>query len=690
MDLFSTPTEPNSERDVQARMVWLAEEIERHNRLYYVHNAPEISDFEYDQLYKELEHLEKAYPHLADPNSPTKRVGGAVTKSFPQASHSVPMLSLDNTYDFDELRDWDRRVREASGLDTPEYVCELKIDGVSISLIYEKGNLVQAITRGDGLQGDVVTENVRTIRTLPLKLPIQKGVPEFLEVRGEIFMPNSRFLKINQKKREELEDQGFSEKEIEEQLFKNPRNAAAGTLKLQNSAEVARRGLDAFLYFIIRPTRFSETHAENLEYLRRWGFKVNEFRQVCRGIQHVIQTIQAWEERRAQLDFETDGVVVKLNQLALWDVLGATAKSPRWAVAFKYKPEVAQTILQGVSFQVGRTGAVTPVAELKPVFLSGTTVKRATLHNEHFILQHDLHVGDTVLVEKGGEIIPKINGVLRALRPPGAAPVRFPKQCPECGSPLVRRPGEAAWYCINESRCRPIILGKLQHFVQKKAMDIHSLGEKTLEALYDAGLVRTPDDLYRLKESDILKLEGFKEQSSANILRGIEESRKQPFERVLFALGIRYVGETVARKLARTFGSVQSLAHADIDTLQAVEDVGPMIAESVYAWFKKPENQKLVENLGAFGLKLKTDVKRPSGNGKLQGKSFVVSGVFSVSRDQIKTLIEEQGGRLLSSVSKNTSYLVAGEKPGPEKVARARALGVPILSEKELQKLLDA
>lgn len=686
-DLFSQPTTP--EDQIKKEMAELAEKIEYHNYRYYVLNDPEISDFEFDQLLKKLEQLEKAYPHLADPNSPTQRVGGAVTKNFEQAEHRVPMLSLDNTYDYGELRDWDRRVRELSGLPEVEYVCELKIDGVSISLIYEKGQLTRAVTRGDGYRGDVVTTNARTIRTLPLKIKSGGTVPELLEVRGEIFMPVTIFRQLNQKKREELEELGYSEEQIEAQLMKNPRNATAGTLKLQKSSEVARRRLDTFLYFIVIPERWKPTHAENLEQLSAWGFKVNSFRKVCRGIEEVIETIRAWENQRDALDYDTDGVVVKVNDVALWPVLGFTAKSPRWAVAFKYPPEVARTVLEGVTFQVGRTGAVTPVAELRPVFLSGTTVKRATLHNEDFIHQLDLHLGDTVLVEKGGEIIPKITGVVKELRPPDAPPVRFPTHCPECGQPLTRKAGEAAWYCTNENGCKPIILGRLVHFVHKKAMDINTLGEKTLEDLYEAGLVKTPDDLYRLKESDILKLEGYRELSAANIMRGIRESRQQPFERVLYALGIRYVGETVARRLARTFGSMKALAAADVETLKTTEDVGDMIAESVYSWFRKPENQRLVENLTAAGLAMEAGTVRLTSHA-LDGKNFVVSGVFSVSRDQIKALIEQNGGRILSSVSKNTHYLVAGEKPGPEKIQKAHTLGIPIISEEDLRRLIQA
>lgn len=686
-DLFSQAPVPDE--GIRKEMAELAEKIEYHNYRYYVLNDPEISDYEFDQLLKKLEQLEKAYPHLADPNSPTQRVGGAVTKNFEQAEHRVPMLSLDNTYSYSELQDWDRRVRELSGLREVEYVCELKIDGVSISLIYENGQLIRAVTRGDGYRGDVVTANVRTIRSLPLKIKSREPVPEFLEVRGEIFMPIPVFRQLNQKKREELEEQGYSEEQIEAQLLKNPRNAAAGTLKLQKSSEVARRRLDSFLYFIVIPERWKDTHAENLEQLSNWGFKVSPFRKVCRGVAEVIETIHAWEHQRDNLDFDTDGVVIKVNDVALWPVLGFTAKSPRWAVAFKYPPEVARTVLEGVTFQVGRTGAVTPVAELRPVFLSGTTVKRATLHNEDFIRQLDLHLGDTVLVEKGGEIIPKITGVVKELRPANAQPVRFPRNCPECGQPLLRKTGEAAWYCTNETGCKPIILGKLVHFVHKKAMDINTLGEKTLEDLYETGLVRTPDDLYRLKESDILKLEGYKELSASNIIRGIQESIHRPFERVLYALGIRYVGETVARRLARTFGSMKALASADIETLKTTEDVGDMIAESVYSWFRKPENQRLIENLAAAGLVMEVEAARLASRA-LAGKSFVVSGVFSVSRDQIKNLIEQNGGRILSSVSKNTHYLVAGEKPGPEKIQKARNLGIPVISEKDLHRLIEA
>ncbi|MCS6981900.1 MAG: NAD-dependent DNA ligase LigA [Flavobacteriales bacterium] len=686
-DLFHQEPEPNFEESIRQMMQELARKVAYHDYRYYVLNDPEISDYEYDQLYHKLLELEKRYPHLADPNSPTQRVGGTITKTFEQAPHSTPMLSLDNTYDEGELRDWDRRVRELTGRKQVEYVCELKIDGVSISLTYRDRALWQALTRGDGYHGDVITNNVRTIRSVPLYLP--SDAPDVLEVRGEIYMPVSVFNQLNRRKREELEELGYSEEQIEAQLMKNPRNATAGTLKLQKSAEVARRKLEAFLYFIIQPIHFSTTHFQNLERLKNWGFKVCDFRKVAHGIDEVIHIIKEWEHQRKSLDFETDGVVIKVNELALWDKLGTTAKSPRWAVAFKYPPEVARTRLKNVVFQVGRTGAVTPVAELAPVFLSGTTVKRATLHNEDFIRQLDLHIGDTVMVEKAGEIIPKITGVMRELRPPHARPVVFPSHCPECGSVLVRRPGEAAWYCPNESGCPPIIIGKLEHFVHKKAMDIQSLGEKTLQDLYEAGLVCSPADLYQLSEADIMKLEGYKELSARNIINGIRQSLQRPFERVLFALGIRYVGETVAKKLAHTFGSIDALAAADLESLKATEDVGDMIAESVYNWFRKPENIQLLEKLKKAGLKMETQAPIQGSSDKLKGLSFVVSGVFSVPRETLKEKIEQYGGRILSSVSRNTSYLIAGQKPGPEKLHRAAELKIPIISEEEFYRLLE-
>jgi DNA ligase (NAD+) len=664
---------------IQKRMQELAEQIEEHNYRYYVLDKPIISDYEFDKLLEELQELEKKYPDLVLPNSPTQRVGGTITKIFPTVKHKYPMLSLSNTYSIDELIDFDRRVKEI--LDIPmnenvEYVCELKIDGLSISLWYKDGHLEKAVTRGDGIQGDDVTPNAKTIRSIPLKL---KGhyLKEF-EVRGEIFMPVKTFEKLN-KERQEIGDEPFA----------NPRNAASGTMKLQDSSEVAKRHLDSFLYYLLADHLPYETHWECLKQLKEWGFKVNENAELCNGIDDVKKFIEKWEEKRWDLPYETDGVVIKVNDLNYQKTLGNTSKSPRWAVAYKYKPEQAVTQLKSISYQVGRTGVVTPVANLEPVFLAGTKVKRASLHNADIIEKLDLHENDYVIVEKGGEIIPKIVGVDTSKREHHYPKVKFITHCPECGTALKRNEDEAAYYCPNEFGCKPQIIGKIIHFVSRKAMDIQSLGEETIELLYNHHLVKDVADLYELKEHQLIPLERMGEKSAQNIINGIIESKNRPFERVLFGLGIRHVGETLAKKIARRVGSIDKLEQMSIEELTQIEDVGETIALSIKEFFKKPQNIDIIKRLKQHGLKFELEGNFQTSD-KLKGLTIVISGTFKRwSRDELKDLIEQNGGKNTSSVSKKTSYLLAGEDPGPEKIKKAKELGVKIISEEEFAKMLE-
>lgn len=667
-----------TKEEVIQRMKQLAEEIEEHNYRYYVLDKPVISDYEFDKLLEELIQLEKKYPDLVLPNSPTQRVGGTVTKIFPTVKHQYPMLSLSNSYSVEELYDFDRRVKELLDLkanDKVEYVCELKIDGLSISLIYENGLLIRAITRGDGIQGDDVTANVKTIRSIPLKL---KGdYLEKFEVRGEIFMPVKVFEKLN-KEREEIGDEPFA----------NPRNAASGTMKLQDSSEVAKRKLDSFLYYLLSDSLPYSTHWECLEHLKKWGFKVNEHAALCDSIDDVMEFIKKWEEKRWDLPYETDGVVVKVNDLKYQKTLGSTAKSPRWAVAFKYKPEQAVTPLESISYQVGRTGVVTPVANLKPVQLAGTKVKRASLHNADIIEKLNLHEHDYVIVEKGGEIIPKIVGVDTSKRHPHSRKIHFITHCPECGTKLVRNEDEAAFYCPNEFGCKPQILGKIIHFVSRKAMDIQSLGEETIELLYNHHLIKNIADLYELKAEQIIPLERMGEKSAQNIINGIAESKNRPFERVLFGLGIRHVGETLAKKIARQTGSIERLQKMSVEELTQIEDVGETIAQSIREFFSKPQNIEIIERLKSYGLKFELEESFQKSD-KLKGLTIVISGTFKKwSRDELKDLIEQNGGKNTSSVSKKTSYLLAGEDPGPEKIKKAKELGIKIISEEEFEELL--
>lgn len=655
----------------------LTEKIHYHNYLYYQKNRTEITDFEFDQLLERLVALEQAFPQLRDPNSPTQRVGGTITREFPTVYHKYPMLSLGNTYSPAELEEFDRRVSKGLGGEAYEYFCELKFDGVSISLLYERGRFLRGVTRGDGVRGDDVSNNIRTIRSIPLVLK-GRDVPDSFEVRGEVFMPKDVFLKLNK----EREDIG-------EERYANARNTAAGTVKMQDSAEVARRKLDCYAYSVLGATGL-KTHEEAIRKLESWGFHVSPTYKRCSDIGAVHEYIRHWELRRLELPLETDGVVIKVNRLEQQDRLGFTAKSPRWAIAYKYKAQSTSTKLQGVTYQVGRTGAVTPVAMLEPVFLAGTTVKRASLHNANEIARLDLRVGDVVFVEKGGEIIPKVTGVDPSRRAPDAEPIRYVDRCPECGSPLYRIEGEAAHYCPNTNGCPPQIKGRIEHFIQRKAMDIESLGERTIDQLYQLRLIKSPADLYDLRKEDLMQLEGFKDKSINNLLSGIEASKERPFENVLFAIGIRYVGKTVAEKLARHFKNIDALATASYERLIEAPEVGEKIARSVFDFFRKPENQREIARLRRAGLQFESDEKFPEkASDALGGKSFVISGVFeNYGRDELRDLILQHGGKVLSSVSGKLDYLVAGENMGPAKKEKAEKLGVTIISERQLENML--
>lgn len=662
--------------------------INEHNYRYYVQAAPVIDDFEFDMLLKELESLEKQYPEYAFPESPTKRVGGDITKKFNTIQHQVRMMSLDNTYTFEELQEFHDRAVKTLGTE-PEYVCELKIDGVAISITYENGVLKQAVTRGDGIRGDDVTTNVKTVRSIPLRL-FGENHPEELTIRGEIFMPVKVFRKLNEDLRTDLLDKGFNEEEIFELSLKNPRNTAAGTLKMQDSRTVAARQLDAFLYFVLAGNHIFTNHYDAVMQAKAWGFKVSEHIRKCTSLEEVREYIRYWEKARHTLDFETDGIVIKVNDYRQQNVLGSTAKSPRWAIAYKYPPERASTILQSVSYQVGRTGAITPVANLKPVSLAGTTVKRASLHNADIIAALDLRIGDTVFVEKGGEIIPKIISVDLSKRELFSVPLEYITQCPQCHTPLVRKEGEAIHYCPNETGCPPQIIGKMQHFISRKAMNIESLGEKTIELFYREGLIKNVADFYTITYDQIVGLEGFKDKSAKNILEGLEISRKVPFPRVLFALGIRYVGETVAKKLAYHFKNIDALVAATYEQLMEAEEIGEKIAISVAAYFRNPEHLELISRLRTYGLQFAIDeAELAERTDTLSGLTFVISGVFNrMSRDDLKDLIVKNGGKNTGSVSGSTSYLLAGDKMGPEKRKKAEQLGVKIITEDDFLAML--
>jgi DNA ligase (NAD+) len=663
--------EMNAEK-AALRIAELTKLINYYNERYYQDDISEISDQEFDALLTELITLETQFPQLALPDSPSQRVGGTVTKLFATEVHKYPMLSLGNTYNEQDLKDFDERVKKAVN-EPYDYIAELKFDGVAISLIYENGLLTKAITRGDGVKGDVVTANVKTIRNIPLKLK-GTGWPSYIEVRGEIFMPFKVFDAINEEKQA-----------AGEPLLANPRNAASGTLKMQDSKIVAQRRLSCYVYHLLGDDLPVNTHEQSLHLLAEWGLPVSDTWKKCADIDAVMEYINYWEAQRGHLPLGIDGIVLKVNQLKLQKDLGFTAKSPRWAISFKYKAEAAKTKLLSVSYQVGRTGAITPVANLSPVWLAGTTVKRASIHNADEMQRLDLHEGDTVLVEKGGEIIPKITGVVKELRSTDAKPIQFIEQCPACGTRLVRKAGEAQHYCPNEWGCKPQITGKVEHFIQRKAMNIESLGPETIEALFEKGLIRNPADLYNLTKSDFLKLERFGEKSAENAVAGIQKSKEAPFEKVLFGMGIRYVGATVAEKLARHFGSLEHLMNADMESLVAVPEIGERIAESVIQYFAEPRNKEFVQQLKMAGLNL--EVKQTEiqpGSDRLAGKSFVVSGVFKkYSREEMENLIPAHGGRLLSGVSSKLDFLVAGEKMGPSKLEKAQKLNVKIISEQE-------
>ncbi len=663
---------------VKEKIDRLRAELHRHNYNYYVLNAPEISDKEFDDLMRELQELEKEHPEYQDDNSPTMRVGSDLNKNFTQVAHKYPMLSLGNTYSESEVTDFYERVKKALNEDF-EICCELKYDGTSISLTYEDGKLVRAVTRGDGEKGDNVTDNVKTIRTIPLVL--HGNYPKSFEIRGEILMPWVVFEELNREKEAR-----------EEPLFANPRNAASGTLKLQNSAIVASRKLDAYLYYLLGEELPCDGHYENLQAAASWGFKTSEHTRKAYSLEEVFEYINYWDTERKNLPVATDGIVLKVNSLKQQKNLGFTAKSPRWAIAYKFQAERALTRLNKVTYQVGRTGAVTPVANLDPVQLSGTIVKRASLHNADIIEGLDLHIGDMVYVEKGGEIIPKITGVDKDAR--GmliGEKVKFITHCPECGSKLIRFEGEAAHYCPNETACPPQIKGKIEHFISRKAMNIDGLGPETVDMFYRLGLINDTADLYQLKTDDIKNLERMGEKSAENIVNGIAASKEVPFERVLFALGIRFVGETVAKKIAKSFTDIEELENADIEKLKNIDEIGEKIAQSIITYFSNPANRELVERLKANGLQLHRTEEDLSGyTDKLAGQSIVISGVFTHhSRDEYKEMIEKNGGKNVGSISSKTSFILAGENMGPAKLEKAQKLEVKIMSEDEFLTLIS-
>lgn len=663
---------------VKEKIDQLRADLHRHNYNYYVLNAPEISDKEFDDRMRELQELEKEHPEYQDDNSPTMRVGSDLNKNFTQVAHKYPMLSLGNTYSESEVTDFYDRVKKALNEDF-EICCELKYDGISISLTYENGKLVRAVTRGDGEKGDDVTDNVKTIRTIPLVL--HGSYPESFEIRGEILMPWEVFEELNLEKEAR-----------EEPLFANPRNAASGTLKLQNSAIVASRKLDAYLYYLLGEELPCDGHYENLQAAAGWGFKTSEHMKKAHSLEEVFEYIRYWDTERKNLPVATDGIVLKVNSMRQQKNLGFTAKSPRWAIAYKFQAERALTRLNKVTYQVGRTGAVTPVANLDPVQLSGTIVKRASLHNADIIEGLDLHIGDMVYVEKGGEIIPKITGVDKDARSMLIGEkVKFITHCPECGSKLIRYEGEAAHYCPNETSCPPQIKGKIEHFISRKAMNIDGLGPETVDMFYRLGLIKNTADLYQLTVDDIKNLDRMGEKSAENIIKGIEASKEVPFERVLFALGIRFVGETVAKKIAKSFNDIDELENANLEKLINIDEIGEKIAQSILTYFANPLNRELIERLKSTGLQLYRREEDLSGyTDKLAGQSIVISGVFTHhSRDEYKELIEKNGGKNVGSISAKTSFILAGENMGPAKLEKAHKLGIKLMSEDEFLTLIS-
>lgn len=660
---------------MKTRIEELRRQLDRHNYYYYVLNAPRISDLDYDKLMRELLELEERYPELSDPNSPSQRVGSDITNQFEQIRHRFPMLSLANTYSTDEIGDFHNRI--VKEIDEPvEYVCELKFDGTAISLTYENGELLRAVTRGDGTAGDDVTANVRTIRSIPLRLQ-GDGYPDFFEIRGEIFLPHASFARLNEER-----------EEIGESPFANPRNAAAGTLKLQNSSIVAKRGLDAFLYDLTSDPMPASTHIETLEMAEKWGFKVSPHMRKCETLDEISSFIAHWNKVREELPYDTDGVVIKVNQYNIRRQLGATAKAPRWAVAYKFKAEQALTELLSVDFQVGRTGAVTPVGNLSPVQLAGTTVKRASLHNKDQIDLLGLRIHDWVYVEKGGEIIPKVTGVELSKRPADSEPFYFIQECPECGTPLIKPEGEARHYCPNYFHCPPQIVGRIVHFISRRAMNIEGLGEETVQLLYENKLIENIADLYELKREQLSVLPRLGEKSADNIIRSIESSKQIPFQRVLYAIGMRYVGETTAKNLAVHFRTLNHLLKANREELMEAEEIGGRIADSILAFFEDTENKAIIDRLLEYGLQFEM-AESQGVSDVLSGKSFVISGTFeNHSRDDLKVLIETHGGKNLAAVSSKTTYLLAGTKAGDSKLAKARKLNVPLLSEGEFIAML--
>lgn len=668
--------------EAQHKIQELSAELNRHNYNYYALDNPTISDFEFDKLLEELIALEKQFPEFLSPDSPSQRVGGQITKVFNTVKHQYPMLSLSNSYSVEDMIDFDRKVREGLGHTTEEqqieYVCELKFDGLSISLIYEEGKLLQAITRGDGVQGDEVTTNAKTIKSVPLKL--HGNFPSRFEIRGEVYMPRPVFDAIN-KEREE----------IGEAPMANPRNAASGTMKMQDSGQVAKRKLNCFLYNVLGENLPFKTHFESIQAAKSWGFRISEEAKLCTGIREVLTFIEHWDKKRFGLPYDTDGIVIKVNDIRLQKNLGFTAKSPRWAIAYKFKAEQVSTELQSISYQVGRTGAITPVANLKPVPLGGTTVKRASLHNADIIEKLDVRIGDQVFVEKGGEIIPKIIGVDMTKRKADSARTEYIHNCPECGTPLERNAGEANHFCPNEDSCPPQVIGRIEHFVSRRAMNIDSLGGETIVQLFNAGLIHNIADLYDLKKEQLLPLERMAEKSAQNLIAGIEASKQVPFERVLYAIGIRHVGETTARKIAKKVKSLDVLLTSSKEDLLAIDEVGEIIAVSLHQYFSNPQNKAIIERLKAAGLQFSlSEELHQNTTDKLKDLTFVISGVFALhSRDQYKEMIELNGGKNSGSISKKTSFVLAGDNMGPEKLKKAESLGVKIIGEDDFLKMIS-
>lgn len=664
--------------EAQKEVDELSSKLHHYNYLYYQESKSEVSDYEFDQMMKKLIELEKEFPELSKEDSPSKRVGGTITKNFETVVHKYRMMSLGNTYSPDELRDFDKRIIKSLGDEPYEYFCELKFDGVAISLTYENGVLKQAVTRGDGTQGDNITANAKTIRTIPLSLK-NGDFPNEFEVRGEVFMPLTAFQELNAERAS-----------AGEELLANPRNTASGTLKMQDSSVVASRKLDCYLYSLMGADLDIASHADSIRALESWGFNISKTYAKCATIEDVIKYVEEWEEKRKELPLETDGIVIKVNSTQHQKVLGFTSKNPRWAISFKYKAESATTLLKSITYQVGRTGAITPVAELAPVSLAGTTVKRASLYNANEIERLDLRVGDTVMVEKGGEIIPKVMGVDLDARSGASEPVRYITNCLECDTELIRHEGEVVHYCPNINGCPPQIKGRIEHFIHRKAMNIDSMGEQTIRLLFDQGLLNDPSDLYRLTFGQVIELEGFKELSTKNLLQGIEDSKKTPFAQVLFAMGIRFVGRTVAEKLTAYFKNIDALSKATFEELIEVPEIGDRIANSLINYFQDADSMVVLERLKSSGLQFVTEESTENlDSDVLSGHSFVVSGVFkNYSREDIKSAIKSNGGKIVSSISGKLDYLVAGDKMGPAKLQKAEKLGIKIISEDEFENLL--